>query len=195
MPQDIAEKLIEQAKSVLIENKLDEIHDVFHHYKVWENAIEVFYSESLQCDLNLIEVVVWWHDISKSDPENSKEDNFELFETSANSLGLDHLMQNKIKEIIMEHQTMNTQSSIESKVLYDADKIEYVSISRILLAQRFLTDEVRNIYEQKWRKNMEERYLSLNFEYSKKIFKQKLDVLQKYGKGLFLSPELMNVKL
>lgn len=195
MDTNQASTLIKEAKRILWENPFDEIHDIFHHYRVWENAINIIFNEKLECDMNLLEVAIWWHDISKSDPNNSQEDDFYLFEKAGIACDVNQATRDQIKSTILEHQQMNSQTSLESKILYDADKIEYVSIPRILIAKNSLADEVRNVYEAKWRKNMEERYLSLNFQYSKDNFRRIIQELQTNGKSLFLSPELMNVNL
>lgn len=121
------EKVINEAKSLLLKSPFDIAHDIFHHYKVWENVLLIVVKESLNLDLDKVEIASWWHDYERGSREH---------------LALDKAMQEagykqnyiqSVKDLINTHSFNDERlEAEEAKVLFDADKIEYVNPGRLV---------------------------------------------------------------
>lgn len=173
-------KIINKAKEALIENPFDVTHDITHHYRVWENCINIIFEENLLDEINIehLAIASWWHDYERDSKVHKtllkvlKENNC-LKEDIANVI-----------EIIDSHSFNDAgQFTVESKTLYDADKIEYVSPTRWL----FISNEYEN--NQKYEKNAIKYCDNLNKRlipvYEKLYFKSSINNYQSNTKNLY----------
>lgn len=131
MKNQIAQALILEAKKILEKESFDIGHDLSHHYKVWDNAIQIVLLENIlnKVDLDLLTIACWWHDVDRGNKDNTKK-----FEKAANEFELSELQIKKIIEIINSHSFHDARSNLtEAKVLFDADKIEYINPARWIL--------------------------------------------------------------
>ena len=119
--------VISTAKTKLLKTPFDVAHDIFHHYKVWENVLLITIREGLTIDLDRVEIASWWHDYERGSSEH---------------LALTNVMEeagylkeyiDSIKDLINSHSFSDERSDIEEeKVLFDADKLEYVNSGRLV---------------------------------------------------------------
>lgn len=121
------DQVISTAKTRLLHSPFDIAHDIFHHYKVWENILLIVTKEGLSLDLDRVEIASWWHDYERGSSEH---------------LALTKVMQeagysqeyiDSVKELINSHSFSGEYSDAEeAKVLFDADKLEYVNSGRLV---------------------------------------------------------------
>lgn len=117
-------KIISEAKRALATQPYDVVHDVGHHYKVWENCLWLVREEDLAVDLEALQIAAWWHDY-----ERGKE-TFKLLKRTLRKFGHDSKFSDKVVQIIQEHSFNKRQTMMEAEVLFDADKLEYIAVAR-----------------------------------------------------------------
>lgn len=162
--------LITQAQLKLVKHPYDIYHDIGHHYKVLDNCLLIGIEEKLKPNFVLLEKAVWCHDLNK----NSKNE-YQLL----NRFLSQYCTKKETAEIIQlikEHPYKSQQNSIESKLLYDADKLELVSIPRWKRAfDAYEYDEIsleeRDRYVQAWNKRINNNIVkTLHYRTSLEIF-------------------------
>lgn len=170
--------IIQKAQSILTTRSYDLGHDAYHHFKVWENCLHIILNENLekQIDTEVIQIASWWHDIEKGNYRHKELQNI------LDKFKYDYSQIEKIKTIIelVDGPDFNRNaSSTEAKILYDADKIEYISISRweyLKLAgeaQKIPLDRLE-YYAKELSNRIERVYKTLSFKYSRTKFKENL---------------------
>lgn len=174
-------KAIEKAKQILSESPYDIYHTFEHHVSVWKNILEIAFKENLHPDLDILEVATFWHDVNKGNEKNEEE----LLHASLEVIGVPLDDINTAVTIIQEHPFGKTQRSDESRLLYDADKIEYVSILRWksgfdAYTDGLITVEQRDIHIPALNQRIPVLKDSLNFDSSKKMFDEKYLLFKKY---------------
>lgn len=92
-------------------------------------------------------------------------------------------------EVIDEHSFEKSQTSIEAEVLYDADKIELVSISRWQYAfqtydDSLITLEERDRYISEWNRRMPLLIGNLHYKVANDIFKSDYDLFINWLKSI-----------
>jgi hypothetical protein len=120
-------QVISIAKSQLLSSPFDIAHDVFHHYKVWENVMLIAVKEGLKLDFEKLEIASWWHDYERGSVEH-------LALTEAmQKTGYSEAYIKSVKDLINTHSFSDKHSDAEeAKVLFDADKLEYVNSGRLV---------------------------------------------------------------
>lgn len=119
-------KIIQEAERELFDNPFDIGHNYAHHYKVWENALYILIEEKLwDVDREALFIACWFHDLERGDQEHKRMlkilDKYKIPKKT----------QDKVLEIINSHSYEDKNPTIsEAKVLFDADKIEYINVSR-----------------------------------------------------------------
>ncbi|MDQ3098770.1 MAG: HD domain-containing protein [bacterium] len=178
--------LIQKARYLLYNAPYDLAHEINHHYKVWENVLSIASQENILSNIQLepLYVACWWHDIDR--------------DTKAHQLLRDQLIaektpqefNDKVLEIINNHSFgENSEISIEAKLIYDADKLEYIGIARweyLRLANlnNQMSDEVIQGYCNDVNVRIEKVKNTLYFETTKKMFQTNVQVLSNYFKFL-----------
>jgi len=166
-------ELISQAKRYLAESPFDSLHASSHHQKVWENSLWIASEEGLEVDLDALQVAAWWHDIERG------SDDFNLLRQALESVGATPEFKEKVFTIIINHSFGQNQESLEAKVLYDADKLEYLSVERVEnLLRDFKNGEMNQerveYYKREWAGRIKLVRKSLHFHSSKKRFDDEL---------------------
>jgi hypothetical protein len=64
-------QVIAVAQQKLLDEPFDIVHDVFHHYQVWENVLLLVTCEDLSLDLDTVEIATWWHDFERGSSQHS----------------------------------------------------------------------------------------------------------------------------
>jgi len=119
-------KIIDDLKITLANDAFDIVHDINHHYEVWKNCVEIMDVEKLELDRNALEITAWSHDLETY----NKNNDFIKLKAILNHHNVQDTMTAKIIKIIDEHSWSKKQTLLESKVIFDADKLEFVSIPR-----------------------------------------------------------------
>lgn len=115
--------LVKYAKYILRNTPPDSVHDINHHRRVWKNALCIMKNEGITDPNRIVFLCSFWHDINKH-----------IFVADPSTLYLNMTNDEKIAGIIGDainhHQWKSEPKSIYAKTLFDADKIEYISINR-----------------------------------------------------------------
>lgn len=121
------DQVINTAKDQLLHSPFDIAHDIFHHYKVWENVLLITVKEALNLDLDKLEIASWWHDYERGSLEHV------ALVKAMQKAGYPQVDIESVKDLINTHSFSDTHSDAEeAKVLFDADKLEYVNSGRLV---------------------------------------------------------------
>ena len=162
------DQLIAIAQERLRQSPIDTAHGLAHHQNVHNNCLEIIKSEGLNVDLDVIRIAAWWHDVE------SQVGDTNILRIEMEKLGFPTDQVERVLQIISEHSFGNSQSSIEAKVLYDADKIEYFNPERIQQAiddnlNGDMTDATLKKHCLSWIKRSDHVLSNFHFEYSRII--------------------------
>lgn len=169
----MSRELVSKAKAVLSENSYDSLHNASHSELVWNNCRTIVLKEGLSCQMDALEVAAWWHDVDR------KDGSIKTLKDALKQVEIDEDKRRLIINAISEHSFGNTQTSTESKVLYDADKLEYLSLGRFLslldgVREGEINKEKFDYYKNEWRKRIVKVRESLNYESTKLEFDKRL---------------------
>lgn len=173
MDKKLKIELIKKAQHYLVTAPQDYLHDITHHYRTVLLAKEISANISQELDLDLLEILCWWHDVRIPDLVYGE---FRVAKVVGEYLSklVPEEYKSNVLDSIENHEFGSNPSFIEGKILQDADKLETLSVERITLgidaveAGFFDKEKVLgrfNEFIQTWVPKMPERY---NFEYSKK---------------------------
>lgn len=167
-------KLVVEAQEQLIKNPFDLAHDITHHYRVHEGALRIIEEEKLTADEDLVTVCAWYHDLG-----GRRAEDVNLLKSLIGKYIKDLELVDRIIQIIREHSFGESQSSIESKILYDADKLEYVNPMRLTLFLKaanegLISKDSYLQYKKEWKERIPQVEKQLNFSYTKRQFKEML---------------------
>jgi len=164
--------IITKIQKQLVLSPYDLAHDITHHYRVFAWSVKIINEEKLKIDKNAIILASWLHDLSDRKGKNLKK-----IKEILNFHQVDKNLTKKIIKIIKEHSFGKKQTLMESKVLYDADKIEYVDPFRLSWFIQtgddgFIPLKKYREYKKEWWEIIDLVLPTLNFNFSKKIFSQ-----------------------
>jgi hypothetical protein len=97
-----------------------------------------------EVDSRLVEVAAWWHDAGRLYNPDHEELSAHLADTSLRELGVDAVSREVVFEAIAFHKWSMSPRTIEGEIIRDADKLDFVSVSRwaaLLVEER--TDTLR----------------------------------------------------
>lgn len=161
-------KIVEKAKDYLRNNPIDITHGLSHHKAVVENCLKIIAEDHVVVDKDNLITAAWWHDVE------SQEGKTELLRNEMVCQGFNQRTVEIVCAIIRSHTYGGKQKTIEAKVLFDADKMEYFNPKRLRTA---LEDTKRGLlpvsalkkHYQSWL--VRHRYIlnSFHFHYSKNI--------------------------
>ncbi|MDP2860552.1 MAG: hypothetical protein Q8N98_02450 [bacterium] len=162
--------LILEAQRHLVERPYDLVHDITHHARVWGWCLKIVEAEKLKVNWPVLQVAAWWHDAEGRTGE--------LVEAVKKSLAkhmADKDFTDKVIDLIEEHTFGKTQTSLEAKVLFDADKLEYVTPERFAwffqaLNDGYLNESAYRKYNSDWHSRIKLVPKLLNFSFTKKEF-------------------------
>ncbi len=175
------EILVFEAQRHLVAHPFDCIHAVDHHISVANNAQVIILREGLSAriDQPALMVALHWHDVEKDSEDHN------LLREKMQLNGANEMFIEKVIGIINCHSFGHTQIGLEAKVLYDADKLDYLSIPRLktLLGARNkgeITEERFIYYKQAWTSRIMAVKGTLHFSYTKKRFRTDLKKLAEF---------------
>lgn len=161
-------EIIEKAKEYLSRLPVDSAHGLDHHEAVAKNCIKIIEVEQLNLNTDAVVIAAWWHDLE------SQQGATDLLLKEMASAGFDAQTTEVTASVVRAHTYGKHQETLEAKVLYDADKMEYFNPER---ARKAVEDAQSGILEiqilakhyQAWLDRYREVLTSFNFEYSRKI--------------------------
>lgn len=112
-------------------------HDYWHTFRVYHNALKIADNEKCSCDLQLIKVLALLHDVD--DQKLFANKNYENARNILKKAGTDKeeidVVISNIKQISYKGAESITPSSIEGKIVQDADRID--ALGAIGIARAF----------------------------------------------------------
>lgn len=166
--------LVRIAERNLTTTPFDIGHDTHHHYNVWVNAYTIMALENLTLDIEKLNIACWWHDYERGSTKHPV-----LVENMKNLKYADSYIQDVLK-IINSHSFEDDKSpEVEAKVLFDADKIEYVNPGRYFwVGEGILNGKIELNIARKYGKNLTDRIEAVakqfNYVTSKEMFTENL---------------------
>ena len=123
------EKSIKEAKKNIFEIK-DTAHNLIHIKSVVDFAIKIAKKYD-EVDNDLIELATWWHDVGRRyGDEGHEKRSAEMAFKSLNDLKVYIKICQKVYEAIVFHKWSMQPQTIEGEIIRDADKLDFISISR-----------------------------------------------------------------
>ncbi|MBU0579158.1 hypothetical protein KJ628_04285 [Patescibacteria group bacterium] len=186
--QSKIDQLINEAEKFLTEKAFDATHGLEHHKKVWANVQKMTAGIEEQFDLIALHIAAMWHDVTtetkKVSKKRAKKKTAQYVTQKMADLGFPQSTINKTKTAILEHSIMNTQSILESKILADADLLEWFNIERFLKTLHIYSSgrgaKIKKIalskFAKKWTKKIPDL---IHFDITRKFYYQKLALFKK----------------
>jgi len=122
------DKSIKEAKKFI--SKIgDSAHNFIHIKSVVKFAKEIV-KEYSDVDTDLIEVEAWWHDVGRLYNEIHERLSAEMAYKSLKELKVEDILCKKVYDAIVFHKWSMQPQTIEGEIIRDADKLDFISISR-----------------------------------------------------------------
>lgn len=176
---------ISKAKQHLEANPIDAAHDLDHHQQVAQNCLAIINAHQLVVDPQLVEIAAWWHDVESQQGATS------LLTSELKKTGLTTLEIEQIAQIVESHTFGAQPTTLEAKILYDADKMEYFNPHRLTKAlvdaqNGSLPVETLKKHYLAWLERFQTVLDSFNFDYSRQFAHDNLveaqEIIQKIRK-------------
>lgn len=173
------EKIYSVAQKVHEETPFDAAHDWNHHLAVGTNGLEIIDREKIQdrIDLPVFIAAAFFHDLERGSTGH------DLAVLKMKEAGFDDGFVAKMVDLINEHSFGDTQKTLAGKVLWAADKIEYLSIDRSKKATNELSKEKLDEYVTIWGERIVpviNKFRDLGLPCAFDIFKTKFMELSEY---------------
>jgi|GEM_PF-770737 HD superfamily phosphohydrolase YqeK len=180
---DKKHQAIKEAKRWLQDNSFDAGHDLSHHQRVWELAREIANQENLKINKKALEIACMWHDVLINKVDEAKVGKrHQGLEQTLNYLS-DYLHKinypasdiSLILLAVKHHEFNSNPVNLEGKVLYDADKLETLSLERIKrIIRSFDQQKMPKIalafYIRVGKYRLTKMRKKLHFSYSRQVF-------------------------
>ena len=171
--------IILTAQKELIEKPFDLAHDISHHYRVYEYCLKIIRAEDLNVNYDVLTICSWWHDL-----EDRKGEKVLKLTTTLKRYECKKDFIKKIIKVIREHSFCKKPTTLEGKILFDADKLEYVNPFRLAWFKQAVKDgfiKKRKYFEylRQWQERIKKLGKLLNFSYSQKKFIEMLPEAKK----------------
>ncbi len=167
-------KLVHDIKKAVATEPFDVFHDIFHHYEVLKNCYEIINHEKLSPNLQILEIAALAHDYETHNKNNQHK--------KLKLLLKQHLLPNAVIDLIIqiinEHSISKEQTLLESKILFDADKLEFISTYRWEQALKAYQDGLFDITREIYYEHLTEALLDevgnrLYFNFSKNLYPER----------------------
>jgi hypothetical protein len=174
-------KIYEVAHIAQIEHPYDAAHDSFHHDAVLLNGLEIIEREGIagQIDIPVFGAAAMYHDLER------KSKTHDLAVLKMRESGLSEDFTDKVVNLINEHSFEDKQTTLAGKVLWAADKIEYVSKDRFMHSLENLS-ELQMIFYRKILnariKKVREKFKNLGLKSAEDMFLNKFEELKSFVK-------------
>jgi hypothetical protein len=167
------------SQQILSEKPHDAAHDWEHHKAVAINCLKIVDGEGLWGQVNIVNLfkAALFHDLERGSKEH---------DVATQALRKSGCTDENLKEVvglINEHSFNDKQVTLEGRILWAADKIEYVSKKRAALAMENLSKIELFFYIRLWEiriKSVIAKFPSLGLPTASDIFKTRFGELKAY---------------
>ncbi len=175
--------LIKKARDILRTKPFDGVHDLSHHVSVYKTALQIAENINFEFDKKTLELAVMWHDVTAPGNEKNEVATAELIKDEMVALDFSDKDINEVYNAIAHHGYNQQPRNMIGKMLWDADKLDFLSINRWKNGLKMETDGKATF---KAAKEMFEKVLKmiptipekLHFEISQQIFDERLKELK-----------------
>lgn len=128
------EQAIAKAREI-IRSMSDAVHAESHIEQVMDFANQIV-EEYPEADRDLLEIAVWWHDTGRSKSHASHANHAEIggqiVKMELAKMGFDSSFTADVSEAVASHSNSSgtAPATLEAKILKDADKLDFLTISR-----------------------------------------------------------------
>ncbi len=196
-------KIINEAKRLLQENPYDEGHDLTHHLEVWGNAQDIANNINIEVDKDALYIACMWHDVVITDIEDRNfKQRGRIVDSTSNYLegllrkdGFSDSFIDKTILAIRLHEYKRKPTTVEGKILYDADKLEYIGLNRWKrIFHTLKTGKMSKIkffiYKQagkRYLKHLKEKY---HFDYTRELHDERVKLILQDKEARQMAKEL-----
>ncbi len=175
-------KVTQEAQVRLKEEPFDEAHDHAHHAAVVKNCRGIVQDENLKLDMQALLIAAWWHDYKR----DNEEENDKILTQTMKNAGFDEEFTNIVLNIKNSHSFGNGQETLEQEVLFDADKLEYASVSRMKKVEEAvktgkMSQDIQNRYRKAFLERLPTVLSTLHFESSRVEIRRRLEEVKEYA--------------
>ncbi len=186
--QEKVDQLIKEAEKFLNEQAFDKAHGLKHHQQVLKNVQHIAKDMEEEIDMISLQIASMWHDVvtkrKRLGKKRAKRRTAKYVAKRMKELGFPSTTIKKTKTAILEHSVMNTQTIIESKILADADLLEWFNPNRFKKSLRiYTTGRAKKIkwkafryFAKKWLKELPHL---IHFESTRRSFYKKIEDFKK----------------
>lgn len=188
--------LISQAKKHLKDRPFDAGHDLAHHQRVWSNAQLIASHIDDTCDLDILKVATFWHDVNlKAEHDKDPDHTANELKKMLQQRGFDLDFTQAVFLAVRDHGYSRKPQTIEAKILYDADKLDVIHIDRIqgvieAIKQKQMSRFTLNIYIKTGRLWIKRLYKKYHFDYTRKLHVERIHQLLKDPRSQEIGQEL-----
>lgn len=127
------DQILDLARTHLYDSPYDVAHDLAHHLEVLRNALQLAHELSdEELDFDVLRIAALWHDIPvPGSVEKNSERTAEYLEQKMHEIGFHKDFIKKVYDAVSRHSFGQQPTTIEGKVLYDADKLELLNLQRL----------------------------------------------------------------
>ncbi|HPA25747.1 MAG TPA: HD domain-containing protein [bacterium] len=130
MNKKIIKKSITEAKKIMRQID-DPAHDYEHARSVFLDALKILKRSELKVDMNIIALSAWWHDVGRLYKNVGHEKiSAKMAYDNLVELSFDKKNCLLVYNAIVNHKWSMKPKTIEGKIIYDADKLNFISIQR-----------------------------------------------------------------
>lgn len=178
--------VLQEARARLKDDPFDAGHDYVHHALVIQNCISITRQEGIKLSPDsegALRIAALWHDYKRG----NEEENDRILTDTMLVAGFGDNFIHRVLSIKNSHSYGNTQKSIEAKILFDADKLEYVSAIRYkhisaAIRKGEMSLETLAKYKMSFRERIGQIREQLHFETSRKLFDKRMPQAIEYQK-------------
>jgi len=177
--KELLTKIFDIAVQIHTDKPFDAAHDLDHHLAVTGNILEIYDREKLQGQVDLDRLVCagLFHDLERGSKEH------DLAAQKMKDVGASSEFVQSVISLINEHSFDDKQVSLEGRVLWAADKIEYLSVDRSKKATSKLPPDQLEGYVKIWSERIVlvvEKFKSLGLPNAYNLFQEKFKLLVSY---------------
>ncbi len=193
-------KIIQRAETLLKEHPYDVGHDLEHHLEVWKLAQDIANHIEEKVDYDALQLAVMWHDVVTLEKfDNTFKDRDRITEKTADEL--EELLKkekftksfiSKVILAILHHGFEDQQVNTEGEILYDADKLSALDVTRwIKLFDAAKAGRLSPVSVEAYKKSGK-KWIStmrgkLHFQYSKNLHDRMIKALLKDEKAIAIA--------
>ncbi|KKQ41801.1 MAG: hypothetical protein US60_C0029G0001 [Microgenomates group bacterium GW2011_GWC1_37_8] len=170
----------------------DPIHDIKHHQRVLKNVSILLEKENLKHKVNTdaLLIAACLHDAIDEKRAESIVIQFDKLTYFLNKIELEKKLKSEAVRILKEHSFGKKQDTLEQKVLYDSDKIDYSNKKRVdfgvdSVKRGRMSNKKLRFYFKLWAKRASKVLSTLHFETSRHLYVKNSIMFYRYVEKIY----------